>query len=313
MKNIATLIEKFCDLNPALGSTSALSDVLGSAESSGIINNRVFHYDQHYFGWGSPIDSYLLRELRRNKPEALVISYYPFENDHRNVSPQTIKTIKDELGIPVIFIWFDFAHSHIRNLAIKLSEFSTVSVVVDVCDRPNAKFLPMWSPRDERIFRFEENKDIGACFVGTTQGYSERCRYINFLKSRMDLFVSGGQREHNLTIENYAETFRRAKISINFPSKQDESITQTKGRVFESMLCGSLLLERDNEAIKNWFEPMTHYVPFSNEQDLLNKIFHYLNNEEERKNIVKNAHNKMQENYSSIRWWTKILETAGVK
>lgn len=313
MKNIATLIEKFCDLNPGLGSTSALSDVLGSAESSGVVKNRVFHYDEHYFGWGSPIDAYLLRELRRNKPEALVVSYYPFEGDPRNVSLNTIRAIRDDLHIPVIFIWFDFAHGHIRNLAVKLSEVSTLSVVIDVHDRPNAKFLPMWSPRDERIFRFEGNKDIEACFVGTTNGYNERCRYLNFLKSRMNLFVSGGQREHNLTIEQYAEVFRRSKISINFPSKQDESIIQTKGRVFESMLCGSLLLERDNEAIKNWFEPMVHYVPFSNEQDLLDKICHYLHNEEERKAIVANAHNKMREHYSSINWWNTVLASAGVK
>lgn len=313
MKNIATLIEKFCDLNPSLGGTSALSDILGSAESSGIIKNRVFHYDEHYFGWGSPIDNYLLRELRNNKPEALVISYYPFEGDHRNVSMNTIRLIKDQLGIPTIFVWFDFAHTHIRNLAIKLSEVSTKSVVVDVFDRPNDKFLPMWSPRDERIFKFDDKKDIEVSFIGTTSGYSERCRYLNFLKDKINLFVSGGQREHGLTIEQYAEAFRRSKLTINFPSKQDESITQTKGRVFESMLCGALLLERDNDAIKNWFEPMVHYVPFVCERDLLDKIQYYLNHEDERKTIVENAYKKMQQNYSSISWWNTVLKNAGVK
>jgi hypothetical protein len=313
MINIVTLIEKYCDLNPSLGPTSALSDVLGSVQSSGIVNNRVFHYDEHSIINGSPIDIYLLRELRRSKPNAVFISFYPFEHDPRNVNPNTIRIIRDELRIPTIFLWFDYAHSHIRDLAIKLSNVSSLSVVIDVFDKPNDRFLPMWSPRDERIFNYEENKSVDVSFIGTTNGYGERCRYLSFLQGKVPLHVSGGQREHNLTIEEYARSFQRSKISINFPTKQDESIIQAKGRIFESMLCGSLLLERDNEAIKRWFEPMVHYVPFTNEQDLINKINYYLQNESERKAIVQNANNKMKDHYSSHNWWKTVLNNAGVK
>jgi len=123
----------------------------------------------------------------------------------------------------------------------------------------------------------------------------------------MNFFVSGGQREHNLSIDQYAELFRRAKISVNFPSKHEEHVIQVKGRVFESLLCGCLLLERDNHLIKHWFEPMVHYVPFTSELDLLNKINYYLQHDDERKTIAKNGYNKMRECYSSKIWWESVL------
>jgi hypothetical protein len=304
------VIEKYCDLNPALGCTSALSDVIGSATSSGVVNPTVYHYDEYIAAQGYPIDEFLISEVKTHKPSAVIVSYFPVANHPKNIKFETLQKINEE--VPVIFIWFDFAHSHIRNLALSSIDYGSLAVVIDVFEKPNDKFLPMWSPRDENLFKLEERKDIDVCFVGSTRDYSERTRFLNFLRNKVNLVISGGQREHNLSIEQYAEVFKRSKISLNFPSKPD-GVIQTKGRIYESMLCGALLFERENDVIKNWFEPMIHYVPFNNEGDLLTKLNYFLHHEKERRLITQKANEKMKKDYSSKIWWETVLNRAGVK
>lgn len=305
--NIIVAMEKWCDLNPSLGITSANSNVLGSLYCT---NNsfEFFYYDEHLAKHNSSIDEFLINHVGTYKPDALAVSYYPVDGDGRNIKLETFRKIK-EMGIPVIFIWFDFGHPHIEKLALKCSNYNTLNVVVDVYKEPKQNFLAMWVPQDERLFHWQDHKPINVCFTGTKDAYDERRRYLNFLKPKINLTVSGGQREARLTIEQYAQMLKNSKISLNFPSKPDGTI-QAKCRIYESMLSGALLLERSNEAINKWFEPMVHYVPFSNEGDLLNKIQYYLKNDSERLTIARCGHEKMKEAYSSDNWWNAVVTRA---
>lgn len=290
-------MEKFCDLNPHLGTTSAYSNLVGSLQ-----NAEVLHYDEYLIHHNKPIDQFLIEHFQTTKPDLLAVSYYPFD-DPRNVKLDTFLEIRDNLKIPVVFIWFDFGHEPLRQLAMRVGQVATLNVVVDTYNVPGGNFMPMWVPQDESIFCMGNVKDIAVSFVGSTVGYSTRAHYLNFLRGTVH--VSGGQREHRLTIEQYADILKRSKITLNFPDKPD-GIIQAKCRIYESMLCGALLLEKENEAIKKWFEPMVHYVPFSSPEDALNKIHYYLANEGERQTIVNNAAEKMKE-YSSENWWAKII------
>ena len=305
LKKVTVLMEKYCDLNPSLGTTSAYSNIVGSLISANI-DHSVFHYDEYLINTGTPIDGMIIEWLKENKSDLLAVSYYPF-HDSRNVNLDTFRRIRDELGIPVVFIWFDFIHGHIYNLAVNVTSAASLSVVVDTVHVPEERFLSMWVPQDERIFSAGNSKEIDVSFVGTTSGYTTRINYINWLKSRIPLHVSGGQREHKLTIEQYADILKKSKITLNFPDKPDGSI-QAKCRIYETMLSGTLLLEKENNAIQNWFAPMEHYIPFTSCEDLLNKIHHYLTNKQDYERIVSNAMQKMKTDYSSNNWWTKVFE-----
>jgi phage terminase large subunit-like protein len=306
-KKLLILTEKYCDLNPSLGTTSAYTNIVGSLRSAQINNIKIKHYDEYLFSNNKPIDDYLIEEIKTDKPDYVFCSYYPFY-DNRNVKLSTFEHFRNN-GIPVIFIWFDFGHEAIRRLANDVgNSVGNLNVVVDTFDQVNSgNFIPMWVPQDENLFVPLE-KTIEVSFVGTTNGYNTRKRYLDFLKTKLPIHISGGQREHCLSIEEYAATLGKSKITLNFPDKPD-GIIQAKCRIFESMLCGTLLLEKNNDAIKKWFEPLVHYVPFDSEEDLYNKINYYLNNTDEYNVIVNNAKNKMKE-YSSLNWWTKVLERA---
>lgn len=307
-KNVFVVMERFCDLNPALGTTSAYSNVVGSLISAEI-DHKVMHYDEFLFENYVPMDDVLIKTVKEEKPDLVAVSYYPVPNDSRNIKMETFQAIKDA-GIPVVFIWFDFGHPHIRDLACWIGSRGTKHVVVDTCKVPEDKiFLPMWVPQDERVFKWCGSKSKDVCFVGTTRGYPTRQHYLEYLQNKVPVFISGGQREHKLTIEEYAEVLRQSKISINFPDKSDGTI-QAKCRIYESILCGAMLLEKDNDAIREWFQPMLHYVPFNNEMDLVEKIQYYVYHPEERELIAQRALNKMREDYSSDKWWSTVYTKA---
>lgn len=308
MKKILVLMEKWCDLNPNLGTTSANSNVIGSLHSAEI-DHEVFYYDEYLNSFGKPIDEFLKNYICENDFSAVVVSYYPVRDDPRNVALETFRFINER--VPVIFIWFDFGHPHIADLANYISEVNTLNVVVDVVREESDKFSFMWVPQDERVFSPGENKNIEVSFVGSRTHYSERNEYLNFILDKVPLCISGGQREHNLSIEDYANVLKRSKLTINFPFKSDGTV-QTKCRVYEGMLCKAMLLECDNDAVRNWFTPMVHYVPFSGKLDLLNKISYYRENEKERTRITNNACEKMTNEFSSKNWWKKVLEKVKV-
>ncbi len=300
-------IEKWCDLNPELGPTSAHSNVLGSISSTSH-TYEIFHYDEYLANNQNTIDEFLINCCRQNKPDLLFVSYYPVANDPRNIKLETFLEIKN-LDIPVVFIWFDAGHKHIEELSIKCSEFNTLNVIVDVYNKINDKFLPMTVPQDENLFCLENNKTNDVCFVGSRDAYGDRRRYLSFLNGKINLKVSGGQREGRLSIEQYAQLIKNSKISINFPHKADGTV-QAKSRIYETMLCNTLLLERENEAITKWFIPGQHYVSFTDENDLLKKIRFYLKREDERLRIAKNGYNKMKELYNSQWWWDTVINKA---
>jgi spore maturation protein CgeB len=305
MKKVIVLMEKYCDLNQNLGTTSAHSNIVGSL-CSAEIEHQVHHYDEYLYSNNKPIDEFIIKEAESYQPSHIVCSYYPF-CDPRNVGLNTFQTFRN-MGIPVIFIWFDFGHEQLRNLALSVgNQVGNLNVVVDTFNEiPN--FISMWVPQDERIF-VPLDKTIDLSFIGTKHAYPTRQHYLNFVKQHFPIHLSGGQRENKLTIEEYATTIGKSKISLNFPDKPD-GIIQAKCRIYETMLCGTLLLEKDNEAIKKWFSPFVHYVPFINENDLLDKVQYYLNNETERNSIVNNALEKMKTDYTSKKWWNTVLEQA---
>lgn len=306
---VAVLMEKFCDLNPSLGETSAYYNIVGSLLSSGIVKDlMIYHYDEYLINTGKRIDQLVIDQLRENRPDCLAVSYYPF-TDSRNVNSETFDQIK-QMGIPVIFIWFDYIHKHIRDLAQNIGSFGSLNVVVDTFEHTSEKFMPMWVPQDERIFNQDiDTKDINICFNGSMNGYGERHKYINYLKNHLNVHIDGGQREHRLTLQQYSKILKRSKISLNFPNKPDGSV-QGKCRIYESMLCGCLLMEKTNPVIERWFAPSIDYIPFTSEEELVDRAKYYLANDSEREKITNSATKKMRENYSSKNWWEIVIKEA---
>ena len=150
-------------------------------------------------------------------------------------------------------------------------------------------------------------QQIPVSFLGSVR-YPERQKYLQHLiNTKTPLYVDGGQREKGLSPMRYAELMRHSKISLNFP-EGPEGNDQCKGRVWEILASKSLLLERKNTPIQNFLKPNVHYVEFDNEEDLVEKIQYYLDNENEREYIVNKGYNLYKKKYNATTFWSNIMK-----
>jgi len=88
---------------------------------------------------------------------------------------------------------------------------------------------------------------------------------------------------------------------------------QLKGRVFEIMMSGALLLESANEQIACYFEDGVDYVSFTTKEDLLDKIHYFLEHPDERLKIAENGRNKCIEKYTPQIFFDNILKITELK
>ena len=156
-------------------------------------------------------------------------------------------------------------------------------------------------------------RDIDVSFVGNVSSYAERSTYLGYLKDNgIKLLVAGGQRDNLLSQEDFVDLFQRSKMTINFSRRPiRDDIHELKSRVTEAMSCGTLLLESENKSISQLYDPLEHYIPFGTPEDLLEKIRHYLEHEDERQRIAKAGWLKTTTEYNNVVFWTRDFRHAG--
>lgn len=132
------------------------------------------------------------------------------------------------------------------------------------------------------------HRNIDFNFIGSVGSYRscrrEYLEYISELKcqSFIDNFDS---RKDQLARKDFLRVLGESKISINF-SMTHSAEFQLKGRVWETMLSGSMLLEQNNGQIKHFFTEGIHYVSFTSKLELRQKLLHYLDYDSERIRIA---------------------------
>jgi spore maturation protein CgeB len=200
------------------------------------------------------------------------------------------------------------------------TEMADVHVVVDnpartYLDQDSIffdRFLVLWPPQDENLFRVSEIKDINVSFLGQISSYrSYRAELIRFLiDAGVDGYFSTRDRAQQVTHEQYADVYARSFMSINFSASV--SCDQFKSRILEIMYSGAMLLESENDQISRYFTPFVHYVPFTDKDDLLDKIAYYEAHPQERDRIARAGHDKAREQYNARHFWESIFLKAGV-
>ncbi|GFO68511.1 hypothetical protein GMLC_20900 [Geomonas limicola] len=71
----------------------------------------------------------------------------------------------------------------------------------------------------------------------------------------------------------------------------------------QALSCGALLLEPEESPLARWFTPMVDYVPYRDADDLVAKVQHYLEHEEERAAIARSGSRKAATQFSGTAFW----------
>lgn len=313
---ILILSEEYCDANPAVGPTNAESMVVGAIESSGLpVTLKHFYYDQLALRVGKErMAELLLQDIAIQRPDAII--YTPMGGLlglQVNPSNDTLIRIMG-MGIPIYQHLWDTIGREQEIRVVNLPFCNLAGDVASDARRFNdPKMIQVWSAIDSRVFYDRGMKrDIDVCFVGsvdpTGQRWPQRSRMINYLKAQgVQVHVRGGQRGNRLEWGEYAEILARSKISLNFSKDPNTNTSQLKGRVFESMACGAMLLEDDGEETRKWFVSGQEWVEFASPDDMVAKAIYYLRHPAERQAIADAGRKRLEEQYSAGVMWKMVL------
>lgn len=193
--------------------------------------------------------------------------------------------------------------------------------------------LPLATQPD--IFKREEVSDrykSDICFVGYP--YPERIQYIQlllqktpykiFLIGKWKRFIYPHIRNANLTIhEGWVEPsiaanyYNGAKIVLNshrpYNLKQNQNRIGIEGktinnRTFDVAACGAFQLVDFKEDLPKFFIENEEMVTYRNNEELVNKMIYYMENEIERKRIAANARNRVLKEHTFEQRLNQLLD-----
>lgn len=308
-RHVLFVTEKWCDCNPAMGNSNSEHNLYGSLEASGLATQERFYFDEYHLQYKRQCDAALLKTCMETKPDIVFYSYFGGRYDPKW---ETFSIIRKKLGICVVVLWcevYDLVETYLPYVELNIVLQSSY---LKKTNHPE-KYLLLWSPQDMRIYYNPHiERDIDISFIGSMH-QDERQKGIAALKANgINVYQSGGQRINRLSTDEYARCYMRSKIALNFSrgtywSGNPFLIHHAKGRIFETTLCGSMLLDSDNPETKIWFEPMVDYVPFADEADLVEKARYYIEHDAEREKIAASGHEKAKKMYTSALWWKSLF------
>lgn len=301
--------------------SNLVEDVLSRPlEASGLATQDLFHFDEYYHLHKRSADISLLEFCMESKPDIIFLTW-DNRASWRGLSPynprlSTLKIIAEKMRIPIVALWGDSVWHIYTDNAEMLLPYVKFHILFDSAigltrtSWPD-KFLVSWVPLDPRIYYNPGlNRDIPISFLGSIDKPGRKAG-IDALKSNgVNLYYDGGlyPNDHFIPFSEVIQIYMRSKITVNFSRSAYEF--QLKGRVFEAITCGAMLLEEDNPETRRCFEPMIDYVPFMNEADLVEKAKYYIEHEAERAKIASNGHRKVKEKYNIFVWFKTVFDRA---
>lgn len=260
--------------------------LIGYLETKKMIH-REYYYEE------SSIYNVMLRTiaLLQINPEIVILSSWnPYSKKLSHPSKFYIRMIKKclkNLNINLIS-WDTTSNGFWRNsiideswVKIVVTENPTLSGLQNQSAiKSDLKIIPM--PINYKALNKTKRAIRGTdvFFSGKINSYRDyRDPYIKSIKSirhNLDLNLVNTSAD----LLQYEEIYSRlndSKIGVNFSLSANQS-QQLKGRVWETLLCGALLLEQENEQILEYFEPNVDFVFFSTPLELKEKILYFLSN-----------------------------------
>lgn len=323
-KKILVLCEKYCDADPAHGPTNAESMVVGAIKSTGIVQEcKRFYYDTLCKQFGRvKMRELLLEDCDVFRPDIIVytpmggtlgLELNPIDG-WVDGSKEFLQELRGRGTKVYTHLWDTIGREdETRQRHIEFSDLC--GDVASNADRFNDyRMIQVWSAVDSSVFYDRGvTRDIDVSFIGSVdpegKRWPQRIVFINALrKAGINVVVRGGQRGDRISWEMYADLLCRSKISLNFSRNLPTPFSQIKGRVFESMACGAMLLEDDGDQTNRFFAPGVDFVMFNGDAgDLETKVRYYLGHEDERMTIAGAGLVRVATSYSAKVMWEKIF------
>lgn len=269
------------------------------------------------------------------RPETVILFSCGLTGINCNVAPAILGFAKEKLNFKLAAIWIDMAKPLstplLRSYAPFVDAMAACDATIDnvVATTYPGKSINLWHVVDEAALSDQgEPRDIDVSFVGQISGnYENRRPFIERLKKMgIEHFLAGRDHGRYISHEKYAEVMRRSKIILNFSQFSISSIwdwhpltrehfsgrrydDHVKGRVYEILHAGAVLLESANDEITKVLAPGQTYVPFTTPDDMEAQIRDLLENEKKRTSIGEAGRLLAESEFTSRGFWKKIMDT----
>lgn len=196
--------------------------------------------------------------------------------------------------------WKEINSNDLDRTILILDNPRKTFVPKSLCDINKALVVvPPFSLR--RVSPVGIHREIDYNFIGSVGSYRNyRVPYLEFVSNlgHKSLLNGYNSRKYQLSREEFLKILNESKISINFSETHSQNF-QLKGRVWEVLLAGSMLLEQDNDQIKHYFTDGIHFISFSNKFELKEHLLYFVNNDFERIKIAEAGQKRAIELISS--------------
>lgn len=115
------------------------------------------------------------------------------------------------------------------------------------------------------------------------------------------------------TYARYAAFMMETAITISVPFSGSDNSRQVKGRVLESGLARTLLLDHISSAAKNWFTPGVDYLEYESREHAASLVRELMNDWPRAQRIADSLHDRVKAEHSPAIFWDKVFRAAGVK
>ncbi len=157
-------------------------------------------------------------------------------------------------------------------------------------------------------------------FVGMPHG--DRREIIQSLRDAgINVHAWGnGWKSGRLSQEDMIRVFNQSRINLNLSkastpdrgTEDDQNPEQIKGRSFEIPGCGGFQLSGSAEDLDNYYEIGKEIVCFEDVDDLREKIYYYLSNEDERTTIAQAGYQRTLREHTYAHRFADIFEKLGL-
>ena len=275
----------------------------------------VFYWDENESIFFSQVKLWLT--IRRLNPWIIFFSSYSPRKKRPSSQPSLkfLEILRKKISSNFIFLWWDSCSDTFYDTEIKTLE--KVKSLHLLMENPSLDFgkkyknisndslIPLWISRS---LAKPLKKDIDVAFSGQVDSYRDKRKvFIEYLmEQNIAGYIASPSRDQQISHSKYAEILGRAKIGINFSYSVDKH--QLKGRVYETLHSGALLLETKNPQTSVFFNDGEDYISFTDKEDMVKKIRYYLSHDKEREKISKSGREKVLKLYNSELFMKRILD-----
>jgi len=305
--HVLFVTEKWCAGKPDLPLSNTKHMLLDSLKATKLATYSVLYYDEYYITYKKRCDEALLAQCKKEKPDLIFLT--PIPGNPMLPATEIFNVIYTTLNIPTAAIWWDSVkgggHTDAQAPGILLHILPDGNLKAKSFKNPHVTFAP-----ESPTLYYDPNKtrDIDISHIGSLSHKHIGRAHIAALKyAGIPVFHTGGQRENYISPKDYADYYMRSKIALNFCKDLPWSSDQLKGRTFEALMCGALLLETSSKETEKWLTPDVDYVAYTSKKDLVEKAAYYLNHDDARTRIAKAGCKKATEKYNSTNWWKTVF------